>query len=270
MGKNKGQVSLPPLSQEQYEALKASLKKDGQRVPILKEKSTGEIIDGAHRERACKELGIKPKYKAVEMSPEEVTRLKVALNYARRQMNLEQRSELIVDLRRGGYTQKQVGEMLGLTKGRISQIEKEVASLGAKYGSPLDRRFHIDRYEREEIIERVDAGETHEQVAADYGISRRRVGQIISPKERLHTKQAIVREEKKWYEETPEAGELLSAMKGFRRTLEDLGTAWWLEKLSPEAERFIARWLRQIAKLATELADDLEAEDQEGKGGDAL
>jgi hypothetical protein len=50
---------FPPLSSEEYAALRESIAKNGQLVPIVVS-SSGEIIDGAHRFRACISLGISP------------------------------------------------------------------------------------------------------------------------------------------------------------------------------------------------------------------
>lgn len=53
------QQLLPPLSDEEYAALKADITKRGRNlVPIVKDADTGETVDGFHRERICQELGI--------------------------------------------------------------------------------------------------------------------------------------------------------------------------------------------------------------------
>jgi len=42
----------------------------------------------------------------------------------------------------------------------------------------LDLRYKIPEEEKDEIFERGKKGETQEQIASDYGMTRRRVGQI--------------------------------------------------------------------------------------------
>jgi len=42
-----------------------------------------------------------------------------------------------------------------------------------------DLRLKLEPRHRQEVMERVKAGERQEQVAADYGISRQRVSQLI-------------------------------------------------------------------------------------------
>jgi len=50
---------LPPLSPEEYAALKADIAARGVMVPVEVDE-TGATLDGHHRQRACQELGIEP------------------------------------------------------------------------------------------------------------------------------------------------------------------------------------------------------------------
>src|SRR5262249_26135395 len=49
---------FPPLPDEQYEALKADIAKNGVHVPVEIDAESGELLDGHHRVRACEELGL--------------------------------------------------------------------------------------------------------------------------------------------------------------------------------------------------------------------
>lgn len=49
---------MPPLSEREYKALKASIEKNGVLVPVEVDKDTGELLDGHHRMRICEELAI--------------------------------------------------------------------------------------------------------------------------------------------------------------------------------------------------------------------
>lgn len=51
------QQVMPPLSPNEYEALKADIDKRGVLIPIVVDADTGDVIDGHHRLRACQELG---------------------------------------------------------------------------------------------------------------------------------------------------------------------------------------------------------------------
>lgn len=52
---------LPPMSESEYQALKADIEMNGQVEDILL--LDGKILDGRHRSRACAELGIEPRVK---------------------------------------------------------------------------------------------------------------------------------------------------------------------------------------------------------------
>ena len=47
---------LPPLTEEEYAALKADIVEHGVLVPIVVDADTGAIVDGHHRQRAWDEL----------------------------------------------------------------------------------------------------------------------------------------------------------------------------------------------------------------------
>ncbi len=53
-------ILFPPMGEEEYHALKKDIRKHGLTVPI--EKFEGRVIDGKNRLRACRELGIPPKF----------------------------------------------------------------------------------------------------------------------------------------------------------------------------------------------------------------
>ncbi len=51
---------MPPLSAAEYEALKADIALQGVLVPVEVDADTGAVLDGHHRLRAARELGIEP------------------------------------------------------------------------------------------------------------------------------------------------------------------------------------------------------------------
>jgi len=83
---------LPRLSAEEFEALKADIKKRGVMVPIETDADTDEIIDGYHRYRACQQLGITtcPQKRRHFESEAERRWHAVALNIHRRQLKKSQ------------------------------------------------------------------------------------------------------------------------------------------------------------------------------------
>ena len=61
---NEYQNLIPPLTPQEFNELKESIKNNGQRLRVTISDRTGQlvIVDGHHRYKACKELGIEPKY----------------------------------------------------------------------------------------------------------------------------------------------------------------------------------------------------------------
>jgi N6-adenosine-specific RNA methylase IME4 len=85
---------LPKLSKEEYEALKESIKTEGQHYPIIINKD-GIILDGHHRFQICQELGLTPKYEIKEFpSPLHEKKFVIESNLLRRQLTTFQRIEM--------------------------------------------------------------------------------------------------------------------------------------------------------------------------------
>jgi len=87
---------MPNLMPEEYEALKADIAQQGVLVPIEVDED-GNILDGHHRVRACKELGIRkwPRLIRPNLSENEKRAYARKLNTLRRHLTLEQKHELI-------------------------------------------------------------------------------------------------------------------------------------------------------------------------------
>ena len=65
---------------ERYLALKESIRANKQLHPIIRNAATGKLISGAHREAACKELGIEPWYRDLEATRLEALRIAISEN----------------------------------------------------------------------------------------------------------------------------------------------------------------------------------------------
>lgn len=87
---------LPPLSKEEYEALKDSIKKHGLYHPIIVNQDK-VVLDGHHRLKACRELGITPRFEVWRCFEDDKLAEKefvIEVNLRRRQLNAFQRAEL--------------------------------------------------------------------------------------------------------------------------------------------------------------------------------
>lgn len=168
---------MPPLAKDDYDRLKASIAKDGQQIPILIDSNTGEVVDGYYRLLICDELGIDPMVETRPLQPDVATRLKVALNTARRHLTAEQKRGLTLTLAQADYTQKAIARVVGITRRRVGQI---ISKGSASDIYIRDQRYKLSAQDKDEIRERVEAGETQAQIAADFGITQPRVSQVLS------------------------------------------------------------------------------------------
>jgi len=89
---------LPKLPTEEYEALKKSIKEDGQHY-LITVNPNGIILDGHHRFKICNELGIQPKYEVKFFkNPLLEKKFVIESNLKRRHLNKFQRAKLILPL----------------------------------------------------------------------------------------------------------------------------------------------------------------------------
>ena len=78
--------SFPVMDEARFAELKADIEARGQIEPLTL--CDGKVLDGRHRYRACRELGIKPKTRTYDGNPWDYV---WSLNGARRDLVAEQR-----------------------------------------------------------------------------------------------------------------------------------------------------------------------------------
>lgn len=88
---------LPPLSDEERGRLRASIMQDGVVVPVLHD-ARGTVIDGHHRKEIAEELGVDYPTQTLDVDEETADRLRLTLNWARRQMTTIDQHELLARL----------------------------------------------------------------------------------------------------------------------------------------------------------------------------
>src|SRR5690606_26376855 len=123
---------MPPLTDEEYEALKADIAQRGVQVPVEYDED-GNILDGYHRVRACLELGITdwPKVVRRGLTEEQKIEHALVLNLHRRHLTRDQRRELVAKLRGQGWSLRRIAERLGVSK---SQVERDAS--GVPFSAP--------------------------------------------------------------------------------------------------------------------------------------
>lgn len=120
---------MPPLSPDEFSELKSDIQARGVMVPIEYDEA-GNILDGHHRVKACKELGIKEWPSVVRLGMDEAAKRTHArkLNMARRHLNQEQRRGLIqAELKdRPQVSDRQIAKALGVSNSTVSVARKEL------------------------------------------------------------------------------------------------------------------------------------------------
>jgi DNA modification methylase len=126
-------LQLPPLSHEEFTALRDNIAVNGVLIPILID-SDGpirKIIDGNYRKRIADQLGYDcPEIVQAGLDEEEKRTLARALNIARRQLNTEQKRALIADQLREtpNWSLRRLGKMLGVDGKTVASVRAEMAS----------------------------------------------------------------------------------------------------------------------------------------------
>lgn len=123
----------------EIEGLKASIQKNGQRVPILVRPLDGDhysLIYGQRRLEACRELGVKVRAIVTEVEGGQALRDQLLENQERRDLSFIERALVAVALLDGDHlqdserTNKGVAEVLNLTEAGVSQLLNVVRSVG--------------------------------------------------------------------------------------------------------------------------------------------
>lgn len=184
----------PPLSEDEYRRLRASLENNGFVAgwPIVRSAGPaceGELIDGFHRTTLCEELGIEPVVALVVCETETEFRiLQIMANVSRRQLNTAQKSSLGMELL-GLYTERARERMLAGKKvqsnptqpvgeGQPEQTEKGEAirqaaeAVGISHET-LRQRKVIQDAGRSDILDRIDGGNLSVKAGYNAVISER-------------------------------------------------------------------------------------------------
>jgi hypothetical protein len=87
---------FPPMTGEEYQSLKADIQQ-AQRLYDPCRLWRGQLVDGRHRLRACRELGIEPWFVEVDGDEADMIRLVVGLNLSRRHLSSSQKAAVGVE-----------------------------------------------------------------------------------------------------------------------------------------------------------------------------
>jgi site-specific DNA-methyltransferase (adenine-specific) len=207
-----------PLTNAEYEALKNSIREDGLHYSIvinLKE----EILDGHHRYKICKDLGIPIKYeiKYFDTAIEE-KRFVIDINLKRRQLNDFQKAELAYKL-----------EDICKEQARLRQLSN-LKNVKDKIASSLGSNDHNDNENNNSIIKEEVKGRTIEVISKKNDLSPKtyqRARTIIENateevKEKLRSNKTSISKEYDKIKRDLKRQELLSQLSNIQPNKNDL------------------------------------------------
>lgn len=140
--------AFPMMSDLEYQELVADIEKHGLREPIWLYQ--GEILDGRNRDKACRELGIKPLYTDFEGTDEEAIAFVISMNIMRRHLSQSQLAMVAADL--SGLQPGQHGD-----QGQALPIGRAAAKLNV--GERSVARARKVKQKSPELAAKVRAGE---------------------------------------------------------------------------------------------------------------
>lgn len=174
---------LPPLSTEEFDALKLDIKQNGVVAPILVDED-GTILDGHNRFRIDKNA---PHKVIAGLSEEEKQAFVIRCNFARRNLSPDQRRETLAKMKRMAkawreadpkvWTQEKVARSLGVARETVRDWFKS-NGVTANTCNP-DARVKLNADAQRVAAERVAAGEPQQQVAADFKVSQQAISNIV-------------------------------------------------------------------------------------------
>lgn len=160
----------PPLTKEEYNDLKESIKNNGQWEPIIVSARTGPlvIIEGYHRYKVCLEQGIDPKYR-IEFFKDESEEINCILecNDKRRHLDSWQRAKVHL---RGKEFLKRVAEKNKLANLKQNQNQNQNQVPSDNYLTVDDNDGNGNSYQTKKSLGRVNkeigkaAGLSHETI----------------------------------------------------------------------------------------------------------
>ncbi len=111
---------MPPLTAAEYAALKADIAAHGVQVAVELDEA-GNVLDGHHRVRACRELAIVnyPSLVRVGLTEEQKIEHALVLNLVRRHLTPVQRRAVVAELRHQGWSMPRIAARLQIAVGTV-------------------------------------------------------------------------------------------------------------------------------------------------------
>lgn len=192
---------LPPLASAEFDALKASIKRDGVRDPIVVD-DEGNILDGHHRHKIKADA---PRTVLKGLSEGQKAAFVLASNLQRRNLSPDQKAELrkrqqevAAMLKAEGARQEEIATRLVVDQTTVSRwLTPNMQQHKGRKKEESDCRIKLMHAAKVEITKRIDAGEPQAQVAADYGVSQQQVSKVAKAERKHREREAELEVQRK-------------------------------------------------------------------------
>lgn len=250
---------LPPLKTSEREALAADIKANGVLHPIVIDED-GNILDGHHRYAIDRNA---PTRVVEGLSDEEKQAYTIRANLARRNLSIEQtksvekrQREIAKKLRETDakrWTQKAVGALLGVAQQTVQGWFSSDTEAGNATKTPTpDARVKLNTAAKEVVLARLEAGETQQQIAADFGVCQKTISNISKKADEIHS-----RDDDKARKTAKLKASKFDVRRGdFRQVLADLEGVSLVLTDPPYPKKFLPLWEDLGKWAAGALADD--------------
>jgi len=242
---------FPPMQGEEFDGLVTDIKEHGLLEPIIL--LGGKILDGRNRFRACKAAGVEARF--TDYRGNGALTYVISKNVKRRHLNPSQLAvialEVLPQLEREAAERRRTSRSpdLNVSEEKGQARDKAAALLGIG-GVQVSRAKRIKK-EKPERLKDIKAGKAT-------------IGEVDKEIRQEKAKKRVAEQNgkksaKRRQEEPREVGQFLDAMKVWRKALTEAVEIAKFGKFSPEAKRFVVKWLDDLEKKTTELRRQLDA-----------
>jgi ParB-like chromosome segregation protein Spo0J len=186
---------FPPLASYELADLRADIEQNGIRVPIVVQAATMDVLDGHHGYRIAQDLGLAlcegVEYELVDTDWPLAWAIRYNLN--RRNLGVDaeavvrrERQRLAFEMSDAGMTQQEIASQLGVGRVTVTDWLNNDKLVGTFVGSDKStkpkpgNRVKLPPKERPTVMARLADGETQQQVAADYKVSRETIAKLVA------------------------------------------------------------------------------------------
>lgn len=151
---------MPEMTEQEFKNLKTDIEKNGLHEPIVLYE--GKILDGRHRYRTCKELGIEAEFEILDEPPENILAYVISLNINRRHLTDTQRAitaaRMIPIYEKEARERQKQGKTL-LPNGNKGRTSQKVAKLMNAKTRNVNRVRQVIKSNNSKLISKMESGQ---------------------------------------------------------------------------------------------------------------